>query len=71
MIHNLADSNELRTNAEAGEDFNMLFLLYQHKESTWLSLACCEVVVSQVVFLLHLLNHVTLLFCHNIFSLQS
>lgn len=67
MTHNLANSRELKTNAEVWEDFDMLFLLYQHKDSSQLSLRCFVVVVSQVVFLLRLLNPARLLFCHNVF----
>jgi len=66
MTHDLANSHEFRTNAEVWEDFDMLFLLYQRKDSAQLSLHCFLVVVSQVIFILHLLNPVTLQFCHNI-----
>lgn len=71
MTHDLADTNEFRTNCEVGEDCSMPFWLDQHEDLSQLSLRCCVVVVSQVVFLLHSMNHVRLLLCHNIFSLQS
>lgn len=67
MTQDLANSHETRTNAEVSEDSDMLFLLYQHKDSSQLSLHCFVIVVSQVIFLLHLLNPARLLFCHNAF----
>lgn len=68
MTEDLANSHEYRTNAEVCEDFDMLFLLYQHKDSSQLSLHCFVMVVSQVIILLHLLNPARLLFCHNAFT---
>lgn len=65
MTQDLANSRESRANAEVCEDFDMLFLLYQHKDSSQLSLHRFVMVVSQVIILLHLLNPARLLFCHN------
>lgn len=38
MTQDLANSHESRANAELCEDFDILFLLYQHKDSSQLSL---------------------------------
>lgn len=68
VTHDFTNSHEFKTNAEVWEDFDMLFLLHQHKDSSQLSLCCfVEVVVSQFIFLLHLLNPIRLPFCHNVF----
>lgn len=38
MTQDLVNAHESRANAEVCEDFDMLFLLYQHKDSSQLSL---------------------------------